>query len=234
MPKTKKSSTLRRRNKTSRQSQAVVKGGADPQRECPDEDKWCPMFDTLMKNRMGNSIWKTCLYLHRIHYHITYIIPRNVNIKSINTLQVPEFFCNINNKNVRCKVKINDMYVACFLQICNNWYAIMRLWGKTLNTGLFARTDTNQAFYHLKDFKLSDDGVISFLPTNYTIKENSIFILSPHDSIKLVLNPTVYSPIEKKNSVEGRAIFKVLNTFRKKKILGHIFTRLTGQALNQR
>lgn len=127
----------------------------EQQKKCPNYDKECDLTDTQLTNTKNNTnkinpTWKTCIYVgqttdYKINYHIFYITPENVIIKSIDSIQIPQFTVN----GSKHKIMIEDKYISCFLLICGEWYAIMRLFGTTLNTDVFARTEKNKAFYKL-------------------------------------------------------------------------------------
>jgi hypothetical protein len=124
-------------------------GSRANQSKCPNANK-CDLTDTQYSNKL-NETWKTCIKMNKINNDIYYITPQNVTIKSIETVQIPEFVVNLGNSgsNDKCKIMIEDKYIGCFLYFCGNWYAIMRLFGKTLNEGLLARTEANRAFFKL-------------------------------------------------------------------------------------
>ena len=127
----------------------------EQQQKCMNYNKSCPTFDTQLTNTKNvknkiNPTWKTCIYAYadnkyEINYHIFYITPQNVIIKSIDSIQIPEFTVN----GRKHTIMIEDKYISCFVLICGEWYAIMRLFGTTLNTELLARTEKNRAFYKL-------------------------------------------------------------------------------------
>jgi hypothetical protein len=99
----------------------------------------CSNFlDIKVANKI-NEIWETCIQSNRI----LYITPKNVLIKSIETIQIPEFCVNAGRNPIR----IENKCVGCFLKVRGIWYAIMRLFGTTLNTGYFALTEKNKVFY---------------------------------------------------------------------------------------
>jgi hypothetical protein len=105
----------------------VLKGGRES----------CHFFDKQYKG-LSNEIWKTCVTVEEREYHIIHITPKNVLIKSIETMQHPLFIVKIGNFGARSyKIRIEDKYIACFLRIGTQWYVIMRLFGTTLNTGFF-------------------------------------------------------------------------------------------------
>jgi hypothetical protein len=162
------------------------------QKKCMNFDKTCPMLDTQLTNTKNvtnkiNPTWKTCIYgyaenKYEINYHIFYITPQNVVIKSIDSIQIPEF--TVNGK--KHTIMIEDKYISCFLLICGEWYAIMRLFGTTLNTELLARTEKNRAF-----FKLPPE-----ININY-VKEPS-----PHKHTIINIPPSVYTLVNENDSIK--------------------------------
>jgi hypothetical protein len=165
--------------------------------------------------------------MNGIYNHILYVTPTNVLIKSIESAQIPQFNVKFSNEssNVSCKLMIEDKYISCFLLICNEWYVMMRLFGKTLNTGYFARTEGNKVFYKIKnisvDFDLSNPesgtGLIIVPNDSYTEVNNSV-ILSTTSSKQIKLNENCYTNINKQNSPK---VFNVLQRFRQEKLFAN-------------
>jgi hypothetical protein len=164
----------------------------------------CPILDRQYEN-MKNNIWDTCISYNGKENNIMYITPKNVMIKSIETFQIPTFIVS-NNGEKQCSIMIEDKYVGCFLKIDKQWYAIMRLFGKTINTGFFARTETNKAYYKINNnnFNIQSDGSI-VLQKYSTITPNTI---------KLDNNDNV---VIKSASVE----FGLLQNFRNQKLFAN-------------
>lgn len=163
-----------------------------------------------------------------------YITPLNVIIKSIETIQIPEFMVRIVDtdatgnrtaKNVKCNIKIEDKYVGCFVSINGYWYAIMRLFGSTLNTEYFARTEKNRVFYKLEGMSVDIDpttgdgtGVITVNENMYHQKYNKTLLgnsKSPTITIK-----QKFENINKNTGAQVH-IFASLQEFRQQKLLGN-------------
>ena len=187
-------------------------------------DKTCPILDTQLTNTKNvtnkiNPTWKTCIYSYaenkyEINYHIFYITPQNVVIKSIDSIQIPEF--TVNGK--KHTIMIEDKYISCFLLICGEWYAIMRLFGTTLNTELLARTEKNRAF-----FKLPPEININYVKepsphkhTIITIPSSVYTLVNENDSIKTIkLNDNVVKNINRETDLLA---YGVLSEFFSQKI----------------
>lgn len=172
----------------------------EQQKKCMNYDKKCDMLDTQLTNTKNNTnkinpTWKTCIYKGKINYHIFYITPQNVIIKSIDSIQIPEFTVN----GSKHKIMIEDKYISCFLLICGEWYAIMRLFGTTINTEIFARTEKNKAFYKLPKEIIIDyvkepssiENTIMTIPNNvYTFVENNKETIKINDNLVKNINKT--------------------------------------------
>ena len=168
-----------------------------------------------------NQVWKICIYMNGINNHIIYLTELNVLIKNIETIQIPHFYIKIPEENYkgRSKILIEDKFIGCFLKICGEWYAIMRLFGKTLNTGMLARTETNKVFYKLKNINFDlndlekDSGIIDISNKHFTKKQDTYFLSNSTTPI-LLLNPYCYENITTQNKV-----FDVLQYFRQREII---------------
>lgn len=203
---------------------------------CPNSEKPCDIIDTQFKDKK-NQTWKTCINMNGIYNHIAYVTQENVLVKSIESAQIPEFHVLVNRQDITCKVKIENKFVGCFLNICGEWYAIMRLFGSAILTGLLARTEASRAFYKLKnitiDFDLNNTehgtSLISIPEGNYTsINDDFIFSFNPFKEkgtaeapqiTAIQLTEDCFENINKKNSP---SVFKVLQRFRQEKILGNV------------
>jgi hypothetical protein len=164
--------------------------------------------------------------MNGIYNHIIYITPSNVLIKSIESLQIPEFYVKLgdDNNNTKCKIMIEDKYISCFIYLCGKWYVMMRLFGKTINTQYFARTEKNRVFYELKNININldtnnpenaGDGVI-IIPSGFYNEENNSTILSTSDNAREVkLSDNCFTNINKNNDTEA---FNVLQRFRQEKL----------------
>lgn len=158
----------------------------------------CNIIDTQL-NYKSNNIWKTCIHKNAKNNIIYYITPKNVIIKSISTIQIPEFVLELNGKEQQCKIKIEDKFVSCFIYVNKRWHVITI----TSNTFIFE----NMRYYLLVDklFKLNNAGKI---------------ILSTH---QMVLNDTInvnnndYTPVSTDSSV-----YKILKEFTFQKLIGTV------------
>jgi hypothetical protein len=202
--------TKRYSKKTKRYSKKTKRyyGGND-WKSCPKSQDPCDFSDTQHPPKI-NKLWETCINENGVNNHILYITPlNNLLIKDIETMRVPLFQIN---KNI-CKIQIEDKFVNCFLNICDKWYAIMRLFGKTLNTGVFARTETNKAFYELKFINV-DKETGSIEIKNFEVLKKKLLFSNNTPIIKL--NNDTFTNIRKDNDV-----FKILQKFRQQKIVGN-------------
>lgn len=217
------------KRKITKKQRQRQKGG----NQCPDEEVKCDLLDTFYNNtnsNLKNQMWKTCIYQNNRNNHILYITPLNVVIKSIETAQIPEFnvsFLTEQNKMrkpiefIRCKIMIENKFVASFLKICDEWYAMVRLFGVTLNTGILARTEKNRVFYKIKKDKLrfgnvNENGLIYFSQGSYTQETRNNYWLITGNTPIIIIKDDCFENIVKTNDV-----FYVLQRFRQEKLIGH-------------
>jgi hypothetical protein len=192
---------------------------------CPDSNVECKWLDQQFKGKLNPS-WNTCISMNGIYNHIIYVTSVNVLIKSVETLQIPEFYVKFsdNPNNTKCKIMIEDKYVNCFIYLCGKWYAMMRLFGTTVNVEYLARTEKNRAFFELKNIDVnldtknpenSGDGVI-LIPSNSYTEENKSQVLSTDNSAKIIkLSDNNVININKSNDVKA---FNTLQRFRQQKL----------------
>ena len=184
--------------------------GGNDWKSCFRADDPCDLLDTQHSPKV-NNLWNTCIKENGVNNHILYITPlNNLLIKDIETMRVPIF--QINNKI--CKIQIEDKFVGSFLNICGKWYAIMRLFGKTLNTGVFARTERNKVFYELKFINVNEEtGSINIDKFTEYYKT----LLFSNNKVPIIkLNNDTFTNIRKDNDV-----FNILQKFRRQKIIGN-------------
>ena len=204
--------------------------------KCPGAEQSCDFFDTQFSNKL-NPTWNTCININGINNHILYITQTNVIIKSIESLQIPQFMVKLGNNSespISCKIMIEDKFISCFLLVCNEWYVIMRLFGKTLNRGYFARTEKNRVFYKLKNIKIdaSDptfgkgSGVMTFPTICFTELNNSYKFTTDSMSKQIKLKEEYFTNIDKTNSPQ---VFKVLQRFRQQKLFANYEKQAAAQ-----
>ena len=157
--------------------------------------------------------------------HIIYVTQDNVVIKSVETAQIPVFTVSLSKgPPINCNIMIEDRFVNCFLFICNEWYAMMRMFGKTklFNTGFFARTEKFKVFYKLKNIIVnSTTGVIEIPNGAYTdVTDERIknYVLHLSTEKSRIINLKDCEWVNKENSPK---VFKVLQAFRQHKLLGN-------------
>lgn len=212
--------TKRNKTKKNRKNKLNKKGGT----ECPSSSVSCDFLDTQFREKI-NPTWKTCIRMNNIYNHIIYITPLNMLIKSIESLQIPEFFVKFSDSSLveKCNIMIEDKYVACFLYFCGKWYVIMRLFGKTLNTQFLARTEKNRAFYEISGIDINlntddpqsgGDGVIELKNGDFT-EEHNKHLLSTGASKVIKINDKHFTNINKTNDLQA---FNVIQRFRQEKI----------------
>lgn len=202
---------------------------------CQDSEVKCNFFDTQFSGKL-NPTWNTCINMNNINNHILYITQTNVLIKSIESMQIPQFMVGLGESQppVPCKVMIEDKFVSCFLLICNEWYVIMRLFGKTLNRMYFARTEKNKVFYKLKNININASdpnvgngtGLITFPTNSYTELNISYIMTTDKNSKHIQLKEDFFTNINKKNSPQ---VFKVLQRFRQQKIFANAQKQAAAQ-----
>jgi hypothetical protein len=216
--------------KRSNQSKKIQKGGVT----CQDETVSCNTLDTNYSSNKVNQVWKTCIRMNGIYNHIIYLTELNVIIKDIETTQIPHFYIKIPETpeyKGRSKILIEDKFIGCFLKICGEWYAMMRLFGKTLNTGILARTETNKVFYKIKNIKFDlndiekDSGIIEISRKFFTEKKDT-YLLSTSTTPILLLNPDCYEVITTK-----QIVFNVLQRFRQEKLIANSMKKVAAKTL---
>ena len=212
-----KRQNIRRSNTTIKKRKG---GNVDPNTK--NEDITCNLLDTKL-NTKSNQLWRTCITANYKKHDIFYFTPTNVVIKSIETAQIPELFVKTGDFEGKCKIKIEDKYVACFLLIDDRWYAMMRLFGTTLNTGIIARTEKNKAFYLLDKEVMNPPsdrnlfGLIVLDPsyTQLPVNESTWFSTSSNSTIVIDKG---FTQITKENALET---FNILQNFRNQKVIGN-------------
>ena len=213
----------KRSKKYTKRSKKYTKGGYN--NSCPDSDVKCNFLDKQFKDKT-NPTWNTCINMNGIYNHIVYITPTNVLIKSIESLQIPEFYVKFPNDttSTKCNIMIEDKYISCFLFICGEWYVMMRLFGKTLNTQYFARTEKNKVFYKLKNIYIdldttnpenSGDGSILIPSGSYSEFNNSRLLSTSNTTKEIKLSENYFTNVNKNNDAK---MFNVLQRFRQEKL----------------
>jgi pectate lyase len=221
------------KGKTKRVTKRITKKlkGGNQEPSCLDANRKCDTLDTHYTDKVKvNESWKTCITKNGVYNHIIYITPKNVVIKSIETQQIPEFVVKLPSEegHLNCKLRFQskNKYIACFLNICNEWYAMMRLFGSTLNTGFFASHKSHGTFqkihhihidFHPKNPK-EGSGLIH-IPENYYEKVNETKLMSTSSS------PTIYLKDECFSDVTDERILNVLKAFRNQKLFANIEKR---------
>ena len=207
-----------KRTKNTKKMRGIAKGIDS---NCPDTQVNCNLLDKhYTEGNKSNEVWDTCINMNGINNHIIYVTSKNVFIKSVETLQVPEFVVKFEGDDEprTCKIMIEDKYIACFLKICGQWYAMMRLFGKTLNTGYLARTEKNKVFYRISNLEIDANdpvngtGLIKIPKDSYKDSDsNPIFSTSSTKVIELT-----DKCFENINKQTGN-VFNVLQRFRQQK-----------------
>jgi len=212
-----------RKYRKSKKSKKIQKAGYN----CQDKDVKCNILDTKYSYNKVNQVWKTCIYMNGIYNHIIYLTELNTLLKSIESAQIPHFYVkipkymDISEYIGKTKILIEDKFVGCFLRICGEWYVIMRLFGKTINNDIFASTETNKAFYKIKNINFDlqniekDSGIIEISRNFFTESEDK-YILSTSKTPIILLNPNCYEVITTKDIV-----FNVLQRFRQEKLIAN-------------
>ena len=168
------------------------------------------------KNK-SNTVKEEIIKLGNIDTKIIYVIPKNVMIESVDTLQKPIFNIFINNTNMSSKIKIEKRYINCFVCLCGEWYAMMRIYNERIVRGAYYM-DYTKLFYKLHNIHVDIDinnpengtGRIIISDNIYTHKKELF------SSGKLVLVPESYTVITEKHS-----IYMPLHQFRNLKVLGN-------------
>jgi hypothetical protein len=203
--------------------------GNPVQMGCPDSKKPCNTLDTHYKEK-HNETWDTCINMNGINNHIIYLTNSNfLLIKSPETFQIPEFKIAMNNVPTMCKIMIKNQYIASFVFICGNWYAMMRLLGTTVNTGIFARTEQNEAFFLLNGINIDintnnpteGSGLIYIPKYNTVSKEEVSQKLSTSNTPTIRLIEGSFKNIDKSSMVNNQAVFDVLQRFRQQKVIAN-------------
>lgn len=217
--KTTRKYTKRTKNmKRNKQLSGIAKG---IESNCPDTQVNCNLFDKhYTEGNKSNEVWDTCINMNGINNHIIYVTSKNVFIKSVETLQVPEFVVKFEGDDEprTCKIMIEDKYIACFLKICGQWYAMMRLFGKTLNTGYLARTEKNKVFYRISNLEIDANGPsggtgLIKIPKDSYKDSDSTPIFSTSSTKVIELTEKCFENINKQTG----NVFNVLQRFRQQK-----------------
>jgi hypothetical protein len=207
-----------KRTKNTKKMRGIAKG---IESNCPDTQVNCNLLDKhYTEGNKSNEVWDTCINMNGINNHIIYVTSKNVLIKSVETFQVPEFVVKFEGDTEprTCKIMIEDKYIACFLKICGQWYAMMRLFGKTLNTGYLARTEKNKVFYRISNMEIDANdpvngtGLIKIPKDSYK-DSDSTPIFSTSSTKVIELTDKCFENINKQTS----NVFNVLQRFRQQK-----------------
>jgi len=218
--KTQNKRSKKTQNKRTKQNRPKITGGE------------CKLLDTQYNKQ--NPTWDTCITMNNTTNNIVYVTSSNVIIKSIESAQVPEFVVKLPTEQIKSKIMIEDKYVACFIRISNQWYIMMRLFGKTINTGYLARTEKNKVFYKLKSGITIDidsidtnkgSGLIQFAPNCYT-REDKKQILATSTTPTIIIKPENIENINKTNDI---ITFNILQRFRQQKLLGNDVKQAVAQ-----
>lgn len=181
--------------------------------KCPSTEQKCDFFETQFSNKL-NPTWNTCININGINNHILYITQTNVIIKSVETMQIPQFMVKLGNNSespISCKIMIEDKFISYFLLICNEWYVIMRLVGIT-------KPEKNRTFYKLNNIKIDafdpilgkGSSVIIFPTNSFTELNNSYKFETDMMSKQIQLKKEYFTNIDKTNSPQ---VFEVLQQF---------------------
>jgi hypothetical protein len=183
-------------------------------KKCKD-DIDCSIANFREQN-YANQIWNTCIKYDGKTYHILYVTPTNVIIKSTDTFQVPIFVAKMNLARIECNIAFTPVcnesffrfsfrgtkrcnkkhYVSCFLRNCGTWYVVMiQAYSLWYNVFLFYKIK------HVKNL-LNRAGELIFKP--------DMFMNLTADSIpkELTLNPKYLEEI-----METSPIFDLLHKF---------------------
>jgi hypothetical protein len=234
-----------RKNKSREQNQTLLvkhKSIFQSKKQCENASVKCNVIDTQYTGKL-NQTWKTCINMNGINNHIFYLTPNNVIIKSVDTIQVPEFVVKCldktgNGEPNASKIMIEDMHISAFLYICGDWYAIMRLFNKVMMTDYLADTEGNRVFFKLSNILVDIDtknpekngnSVITIPYGSYEIfNKSNITETSNHTPINIETSnsPTInitkgFVNINKKSLVRGQIVFNVLQRFRQQKLLAN-------------
>ena len=190
-------------------------------------------------HKYPNQVWNTCITLDGITKHILYITPKNVIIKSIDTIQVPRFVAKINKTQMECTIAFTPVcnesvftfsfntvkrcnkqhYVSCFLRHCGTWYAIMiQPYSAIYNVHLFYKIN------HVKNM-LNNQGEVVFSNKNMVMGPPS----NGHGFKELTLNPDYLEEI-----VETSPIYPLLKRFVTEKIVANVAKQMVvGTAIGE-
>jgi len=190
--------------------------------ECP---KGSGFMDRQYFSR-NNPVWKTCITVHNKYNRLIYVTPRNVIIKSVQSIQIPNFNVKINDQGnyMLFQIMIRQLFINCFILYCGNWYVSMRL---VDNDEL---SENNTLFYKLKN------GIKVELMVNTKEVEGNGLIIIPSGTYDKISKLSEKSKKEisiiqlKDNNMNFESIteeknndtWEVLITFRRQKIVGNV------------
>uniref|UniRef100_A0A6C0JHF1 Uncharacterized protein n=1 Tax=viral metagenome TaxID=1070528 RepID=A0A6C0JHF1_9ZZZZ len=174
---------------------------------CPNPKGACNTLDTQFDHKI-NPTWETCITANSIKKHIIYITPNNVIIKSVETIQIPEFLVKLDvGPIISAKIKIEDKFVECFMFICGQWYVSLRLFTTVIYNGPLAFTAANRTFFRLSN-KISFDvdisnpsigsSLITFPKDSYTVSSEQ-YTLQTSATDTITLSPEFFENISPEN-----------------------------------
>jgi len=196
---------------------------------CPNPKGACNTLDTQFNNKI-NPTWETCITANSIKNHIIYITPNNVIIKSVETIQIPQFLVKLNvGPIISAKIKIEDKFVECFMFICGQWYVSLRLFTTVVYNGPLAFTAANRTFFRLlnKKNKINFEidtsnpsvgsSLITFPEHSYTVSSEQ-YTLQTSATDTITLSPEFVENISPENDPMA---YNTIVIFRDQKIIAN-------------
>lgn len=183
----------------------IIKAGETPNPSVEDSLS-CEVVQnsklTIYKHKV-NTVKEDIANIGNIQTKILYIIPKNVLIESVETIQQPLFEVFVNNSNISSKIKIEHRYINCFVYLCGEWYALMRLPERLHRPAII----DDKTFYKLKHISVDIDmqngengtGRIIIPDNTYTYKKGWLssgkFSLTPDSYVVITPNHSVFAPL---------------------------------------
>jgi hypothetical protein len=184
------------------------------------------IFSSEEITKKKNKTWKKFTLSPNEEWNGFYFITQlNANIRSLDTMQIPKFVFDINIsgdvRELELSIMIEDKYINCFVYHCGNWYAIMRIWGLSLqpDIGILKKnTDAFNLYYKLINISFDFDVNKPTEGTSIiTVDSENFVIFNDGNSIKL--KPQCFELIQKETIIDGETkIYNILEDFRNSEI----------------
>jgi len=144
------------------------------------------LFDTEITGKK-NKTWESAITDGATAIKVTFLTAINQWQRALETSNSLEFIVKLVNEE-RVQIMIKNRYIACFINLCGEWYAIMRLYGTVVSPIMLSGLNTpSDTFYKLKDVAVDDSSLITIknyveMPTPFSIFSTPTKIIKLLDS----------------------------------------------------